>query len=638
MKTQRQTPLGYVVLLAMICLVAVTAHAQNVIPPTAVQAAKMPQYASRLAHRSSGKTITKAVTGHPRGVCSKMHPGSPQDGNVIYSNGPTNGNTDAWNIGFGFVVSDSFTVGNGGATVTGMTFAAWLFPGDTLPSVTIGITSAENGGTVYFNQSLTITQSGCVVNGLGFDICNETTSALNVNLSSGTYWVNLQNGEATDGDSVYWDENSGIGCTSQGCPSSASSTSVGTIPSESFTISGPATLNACMPEHDGNFAVFHDFNGTDGSGPVGVAIDRAGNLYGPAQTSGGSGTVYKLLQEGSSWLLSTLYNFLGGADGSSPAGVIVGPNNNLYGAAQGGLQNCTSGGYCGYIFGLRPGATPCLSGSCSWTNNVLYRFTGPTDAWQGDGLVSDQAGNLYGVSASGGAQQQGAIFELTPSLTPSLGGWVETILYSFTGAGDGGDPTTIIVGNDGKLYGMAGAGGAYGGGTVFQLTPSTNGWTEAVLYNMPPNQYDSTFPHSLLQDSAGNLFGVYQYTAGPGNQYDLIFMLSPSNGTWAFTELYHGNESYDGSDLFPNMILDAAGNLLGTGGGHSGCYPSIDHGYIFELTRANDWQYSMPVSWNYTDFPTGGALALDTEGNLYGTTSYCGTHNQGTVWKISGVQ
>ncbi len=154
----------------------------------------------------------------------------PATAQVIYSNGPTNGNTDGWNIGFGFVVSDSFTVGSGGGTVSGVNFAAWLFPGDTLPSATIGITSAEDGGTVYFNSTETITQSGCVVNGLGFDICNESASFSGPTLNSGTYWLNIQNGEASDGDSVYWDENSG--------PSSASMTSVGTIPSESFTVLG----------------------------------------------------------------------------------------------------------------------------------------------------------------------------------------------------------------------------------------------------------------------------------------------------------------------------------------------------------------------------------------------------------------
>jgi len=156
----------------------------------------------------------------------------PASAQILYSNGPTNGNTDGWNLGFGFVISDSFTL-SAASTVGGVQFASWLFPGDTLGSITVGITDAENGGNVFFNQTLTVTQSGCVVNGLGWDICNENVNWSGTALNAGTYWLNLQNGEATDGDSVYWDENSG--------PSSASMTSVGTIPSESFTVLGTTT-------------------------------------------------------------------------------------------------------------------------------------------------------------------------------------------------------------------------------------------------------------------------------------------------------------------------------------------------------------------------------------------------------------
>ncbi len=637
MNPQRHTPLGCILLLAMTYLVAVMAHAQNVVPPSAVQAARMPQYASRLAHRTAGQKSTQSATVRPRGVCSKTHPGWPQDNNVIYSNGPTNGNTDAWNIGFEFVVSDSFTVGNGGATVTGMTFAAWLFPGDTLPSVTIGITSAENGGTVYFNQSLTITQSGCVINNLGFNVCNESATFSGPTLNAGTYWVNLQNGEASDDDSVYWDENSG--------PSSASMTSVGTIPSESFTILGEATTttttsrqSVCVPEQSGNFSVIHDFNGTDGSGPSGVAIDRAGNLYGPTQWDGGSGagTVYELAQRASSWVFSTLYNFLGGANGSSPSGVIVGPNDNLYGAANGGIQNCNSG-YCGFIFGLRPGPTPCLSRSCGWTNNVLYRFTGTTDAYQGGSLASDQAGNLYGVSGSGGAQQYGAIFELSPS----PGGWVENILYSFPGGASGGGPKVVIVGNDGDLYGLTGWGGANGAGVVFQLTPSGSGWTENVIYNFTGTSYYPP-PAILLQDSSGNFFGVYNFTTCCADVFSGIFMLTPSNGQWTYTQIWQADtEDYD-LEIVPNLTLDASGNLWGTIEASSGgCMGgAVDYALIFELARTEGgWQFSTPIDWGYTDWgEPGGALAMDAHGNLYGTSEYCGAYAQGAVWKFSAAQ
>ena len=147
----------------------------------------------------------------------------------LYDNGPTDGNTDAWTFNFGFTPSHSFNLANP-AQVSGLQFAAWLTVGDVLQSVEIAITSSELGGTTYFDQVVTTTQSGCAVNQYGFDVCNESAMFNGPSLNVGTYWVTLQNGVVNTGDPVYWDENSG--------PSSASETSLGTIPSESFTVLG----------------------------------------------------------------------------------------------------------------------------------------------------------------------------------------------------------------------------------------------------------------------------------------------------------------------------------------------------------------------------------------------------------------
>ncbi len=145
----------------------------------------------------------------------------------LYDNGPTNGTVDAWTINFGFVVSDSFTLVSD-IPVSGVSFAAWLFPGDVLESAELSITSSEFGGTTYFDGIVQLTTSGCARNQLGFNVCTESAVFSDVPLNAGTYWLNLQNAVVNTGDPVYWDENSG--------PSSASSNSVGTIPSESFTL------------------------------------------------------------------------------------------------------------------------------------------------------------------------------------------------------------------------------------------------------------------------------------------------------------------------------------------------------------------------------------------------------------------
>lgn len=174
----------------------------------------------------------------------------PAMADILYDNGPRGPDSDAWTINFGFAVSNSFTFASN-ATITGFEFNAWLFPGDTLNSAELSITSGEFGGTTFFDQTLTFVQSECIENAYGFNVCRESSNFTGPNLDAGTYWVNLQNAEVDSGDPVYWDENNGAGCTSPGCPSVASDSSIGSIPSESFTILGnggggtvpePATL------------------------------------------------------------------------------------------------------------------------------------------------------------------------------------------------------------------------------------------------------------------------------------------------------------------------------------------------------------------------------------------------------------
>ena len=157
---------------------------------------------------------------------------------VLYENGPINGTEDGWTINFGFAVSDTFTIAGGTSTLQGMSFGAWLLPGDTLESVEVTITSSEFGGTLYFDQSVNLTATGCVANQYGYDVCQENGLFHGPTMNGGTYWVTLQNGVVNDGDPVYWDENAGVGCHSVGCPSLPSENSLGTILSESFTMLG----------------------------------------------------------------------------------------------------------------------------------------------------------------------------------------------------------------------------------------------------------------------------------------------------------------------------------------------------------------------------------------------------------------
>jgi hypothetical protein len=147
----------------------------------------------------------------------------------LFDNGPTNGSIDAWTINFGFAVSDAFVL-NFDDTVTGIQFATWMSPGDTLESAEVSITSMELGGTVFFDQIVNFTQSGCMTNQYAFNVCTESGDTPGLFLNAGTYWLNIENATSALGDPVYWDENDG--------PTTASQNTLGTIPSESFTILG----------------------------------------------------------------------------------------------------------------------------------------------------------------------------------------------------------------------------------------------------------------------------------------------------------------------------------------------------------------------------------------------------------------
>ena len=569
--SRRATKASIALLLAMLALIffflyaaltAQAAQAQASVPRTAREAARMPQFAARLRagqNASRGAQSYHLQSAYRNPLRSRQGGALPTD-DIVYTNGPINGTTDAWNINFGFIVSDTFPVPSGGASLSALTFGAWLFPGDVLRSVEVSITDSEFGGTTYFDGVVNLSQGDCIGNQYGFNICTESGSFTLNNLAQGTYWVNLQNASVNTGDPVYWDENSG--------PSLASENSVGTIPSEAFTLLGTTTTTTCCdppppPCFDRNqLNVIHDFTPQEGA-PGKIVVQNTGLLYGVAPTGGdnGLGLVYRLFRQGQNWIFGHLYNFTGGNQGEQPYGLVIGPDGALYGAAKGGMvnQSCGSSG-CGVIYRLRPRPNACGAVSCSWDETVLYQFTGTPDGVGPTGsLVFDQAGNLYGTSG-GGAYGAGAVFELTPS----HGGWTERVVYSFTDSDAG--PNSLVLGGDGNLYGLNGGGDfCWGGnrcGVVYQLVPSHNGWTENVLHSFENTQEDGLFPGSLVQDGDGNLYGTstwFRYD-DPSNTAAILFELSPSNGNWVFTStLVTGGNDY--FDSFRSLAIDPAGNL-----------------------------------------------------------------------------
>jgi len=163
-----------------------------------------------------------------------------QNGDIVYNNGMDpcpGGCVDAWQINDGIVTSDTiFLTAN--AKVTGFDIWAWEFPMDRMLRIQWSITSSANGGTVYGSGNVPVQDHFIALNEYGFDIDKVTVTGLNVRLAPGTYWFNLAGGVTEQHYPVYWDENSGYACSSPGCPSLASNTLVGTIPSEAFDVHG----------------------------------------------------------------------------------------------------------------------------------------------------------------------------------------------------------------------------------------------------------------------------------------------------------------------------------------------------------------------------------------------------------------
>jgi hypothetical protein len=379
--------------------------------------------------------------------------------------------------------------------------------------------------------------------------------------------------------------------------------------------------------------------------PRGWQAIKAGKLYGTLANGGshGAGLVYDLAERAGHWFVSSLYSFLGGSDGSSPNGAIVGPGGALYGAANGEIQSCGSNGSsnCGLIYEARPGPAACATALCSWNETAIYQFTGNSDAWGGNVSTFDSAGNLYGISWSGGSRGDGAVFELTPS----GGGWTEKILYSFLGGNDGAGPSSLLLGHDGKIYGTAAYGGIHGLGVVFQLAPSGAGWKENVLYAFTGANSDGFYPGGLVQDSSGGLYGfsTCQSTEAPycwgafDDSYGLVFGLSLSGNGWQLSPIYWNAGDCDwNANFFHALTIDAAGNLYAAEGG-SEEYCNPDGCYVGNCGNILKVSPHQPLVSGTADIFYN--LTSDANGNLYGTTSTCGfgtpSRSDGMIWQYS---
>jgi len=209
--------------------------------------------------------------------------------------------------------------------------------------------------------------------------------------------------------------------------------------------------------------------------PSGTLFGSAAGAWSGWELPSRPGLIFQLTPTASGpWTDTVVYAFKGGVDGGLPTPPVFDHAGNIYGSgADGGILNNCWSGYgpmgCGVVFKLSPTA------GGQWKETTLYQFTGGSDGNQPDGGLVFDKGNLYGTAWSGGAPSGqcpgsgcGVVFELKQQ--PG-GGWNETVAHSFVGT-DGSIPESkLVMDKAGNLYGITSSGGAATGGVVFEITP-----------------------------------------------------------------------------------------------------------------------------------------------------------------------
>jgi uncharacterized repeat protein (TIGR03803 family) len=349
----------------------------------------------------------------------------------------------------------------------------------------------------------------------------------------------------------------------------------------------------------------------------------------------------------------SLYSFkpTKGSSASPFSGLTFDQRGDLYGSTEfGGQYNL------GTIFQLTRGPDG------SWKEKQLHSFRGSDGALPQGPLIFDRAGNLYGTTFAGGnrgcnfSTSCGVVFELSPTAN---GSWREKVLFRFTGGRDGGIPTSgVILDQAGNLYGTTEFGGTSGLGTVFKLTPRSDGaWKEEALHSFSDTNAGGFEPTAgLIFDSLGNLYGTtalsrnHSNCSGSNSICGVAFKLAPTGkGTWGEDVLYTFcslANCADGVEPLAGLILDAKGNLYGTTG-YGGAFGSTaSGGTVFELSPNSDGSWTESVLHSFCSKKNCAdgehafsGLAFDKTGNLYGTTTgggsdYCPGYGCGVVFKL----
>jgi uncharacterized repeat protein (TIGR03803 family) len=339
-----------------------------------------------------------------------------------------------------------------------------------------------------------------------------------------------------------------------------------------------------------------------------------------------------------------VHAFTGGEDGKSPeAGLVVDNFGKLYGTTVGQTFGGAPGKHCSKSCGT---AYDLLQGGVL---EVIYSFHGKHGAYPNSPVLIDKR-NLYGTTQFGGNKEPpncrgcGTVYRLTPD-------GHETVLYAFcklANCTDGYEPGFgggLVEDNAGNFYGTTLFGGTThcnksvcGSGTVFKLAPNGQ---ETVLYAFCPTRYpscpDGAIPSSgLVRDNAGNLYGTAQQ--GGANGEGIVFKIAP-NGTETVLHSFCGFCGNDGAFPGYGLAMDSVGNLYGT----TGLGGTNNKGTVFKMTTDGVETVLYSFKGGSDGFYPLATVTLDGAGNIYGTTfegggeTGCGfnTDGCGTVFKLA---
>ena len=268
------------------------------------------------------------------------------------------------------------------------------------------------------------------------------------------------------------------------------------------------------------------------------------------------------------------------------------------------------------------------------TTDVIFSFEEDNGEYADTDLETDSAGNIYGTTVLGGDNGGGTVFQLSPTPT----GWVQTVLYSFTGGADGGEPYKgVTIDRHGNLYGTAvtgGSGGCEGGcGVVYRLTNSGGTWSQRVIHAFTGGDDGSGPGARVTVDQNGNIYGM----TPTGGAYGLgtIYKIHRNAGTWDFQVIHTFTGGADGSSGSAGRMLLLHGRLYGaaTTGGTYGS------GVVFELTPTLVGEWDFRTLYSFHGQPDGsfpyGALLRAASGKFYGTTYYGGQNGIGAVYELT---